>query len=93
VGFPKSARTAFCAALLFGALLLLSAPGAYAKSRESFRVDYDSLWSTAVRLLRVDYDAKIVDKDKETGYVVFLLKDVHGKESRGGFGSTGTHRS
>jgi hypothetical protein len=33
------------------------------------------VWSTAVRFLRVDHHYKIVEKDKETGYLLFEYKD------------------
>lgn len=55
---------------------------AEAKTKESLRAEYDTLWSAALRLLRVNLDLKVLDKDKETGYIVFLYKDATVKESR-----------
>ena len=65
-------------------LLCLALPGgvAEAKTKESLRAEYDVLWSAALRLLRVNLDFKVLDKDKETGYIVFLYKDSTIKESR-----------
>ncbi len=59
--------------MVLGLLLTLAAPSpAAAKSKKVFTYRYDAIWSTAVRLLRADKGYTIRDKDKETGYVLFV---------------------
>ena len=59
--------------LQLGLLLALAAPAvAEAKSKKVFTYRYDTIWSTTVRLLRADKGYKVTDKDKETGYVLFV---------------------
>lgn len=70
-----------CGLLILGAWLLMGSL-AVAKTTESVPGEYDAVWSTAVKLIRVDYDMKVVDKDKDAGFVIFLYKDNRGKESR-----------
>ncbi|RJO66478.1 MAG: hypothetical protein C4523_12390 [Myxococcales bacterium] len=50
----------------------------WAKSRDRVAESFDVLWSAAVRLIRVDKNWKIVDKDKETGFIIF---EYQSKES------------
>ncbi len=61
-------------------LLFLTAfaPEAAAKTKRDFDVNYDILYYTCVRLIRVDMNWKIVDKDKEAGYILFEFsaKDI-----------------
>jgi hypothetical protein len=49
-----------------------------AEARAERRLTYraSQLWSSAVRFLRVDLGYKIVEKDKETGYLLFEYKDA-----------------
>lgn len=55
------------------ALALALAPAvAEAKSKKVFTYRFDAVWSTTVRLLRADKNYKVTDKDKETGYVLFV---------------------
>ena len=59
--------------MVLGLLLTLGLPGtALAKSKKVFTYSYDSIWSTTVRLLRADKGYKVTDRDKETGYVIFV---------------------
>ncbi len=52
--------------------LLLLAPGvASAKTARRFDVPVDTLWSVALRFIRVDRGYEVRDKDKEAGYVLF----------------------
>jgi hypothetical protein len=44
-----------------------------AKSTREFAYPFDTVWSTAVRLLRVDRGYKISDKDKDSGYILFTF--------------------
>lgn len=64
-------------------MVLLFSTVADAKYKEIFKVDYDILWSTTVRFIRVDMDWAIVDKDKDNGYIIFTYKSKSGTESRG----------
>jgi hypothetical protein len=73
--------------LLF-AVLLLSLIGiadtALARRESKLRYPYSMVWTTAVRMVRVDYSSPITEKDKEEGY--FLFAFVHdGKEHPGSF--------
>lgn len=73
--------------LLFAALLL-SLVGitdtALARRESKLRYPYSLVWTTAVRMVRVDYSSPITEKDKEEGY--FLFAFVHdGKEHPGSF--------
>ncbi len=58
-------------------LLLLSltaagfVPHAYAKQREETLYTYAQVWSTAVRLVRVDLGYQILENDEKAGYILF----------------------
>jgi hypothetical protein len=70
-------------AWLFTAALLLAAPAAAdARSEKTVHWTADRIFPTAVRFLRVDAKVKIVEKDAESGYVLFDL-DSDGKTFRG----------
>ena len=59
--------------MVLGVLLTLVVPvTAFAKSKKVFTYGYNTIWSTTVRLLRADRGYKVTDKDKETGYVLFV---------------------
>lgn len=53
-------------------LLLGGAPEALAKSRKELTYRFPQVWSAAVRLLRADQGYRVTDKDKETGYILFV---------------------
>lgn len=56
------------------ALLLTLAPlTATAKSKKMLPYSYQTVWSTAIRLIRVDRSYRVTDKDKENGYVLFVF--------------------
>lgn len=66
--------------LLLTVLLLLTtsvfAPSvAESKSARKVSHSYDRVWPTAIRFLRVDEGLKIVEKDSDSGYVLFELAD------------------
>lgn len=62
--------------LLLGSVLLCAvAGGAEARTERRTGYTFEQAWPTAVRHLRVDEGFKIVDKDQDTGYVVFELRD------------------
>lgn len=57
------------------ALLLATAAPAWARSQTVVTYPGDRVFAAAVRFVRVDLDAKLVDKDAEAGYVVFEYVD------------------
>jgi hypothetical protein len=73
--------------LLFAGLLVSLvgiADTALARRESKLRYPYSLVWTTAVRMVRVDYSSPITEKDKEEGY--FLFAFVHdGKEHPGSF--------
>lgn len=64
-------------------LATLTAPPP-AQARTALTVAYraDAVFAAAVRFLRVDEDAAIVDKDADAGYVIFTI-ERDGKTTRG----------
>ena len=46
-----------------------------ARREQTFGYPYSRVWTTAVRLLRVDFEANITEKDKEDGYFLFEYPD------------------
>jgi hypothetical protein len=67
--------------LAAGCLALLAAPAAASTERSTY-YRFDQVWPTAVRHLAVDEGFAIVERDAETGYVVFEMSD-RGKSYRG----------
>ncbi len=61
-------------ALLFAAILAAASP-AWAKSEKTAPYDPQAAFAVAVRFLRVDLGVTIVEKDRETGYVIFDLDE------------------
>jgi hypothetical protein len=55
-------------------LLLASAPAA-AKTAREFPYAYEPVWTALVRFLRVDEKLKLLEKDSDTGYVLFELTE------------------
>jgi hypothetical protein len=53
----------------------LSAPTAHARREATFNYPYSRVWTTAVRLLRVDFESHITEKDKDDGYFLFEFPD------------------
>ena len=71
---PTMRDLLLCATAVVVAMVV--APGVAAgKTDRETQYTFDQVWPTAVRHLRVDEGYKIVDKDADTGYVVFELKD------------------
>jgi hypothetical protein len=71
--------------LLAGLLLaptLLSSSSANAKTSQKIAHSYERVWPSAVRFVRIDEGMKIIEKDADTGYVLFELKD-EGKRFQG----------
>jgi hypothetical protein len=70
-------------ALLLALAGVVAVPGsARAKREETFNYAYARVWTTAVRLLRVDFECPITEKDKDEGYFFFEYAD-HGKQFPG----------
>ena len=44
---------------------------AASKASKDFTYRYGAIWSTAIRLLRVDRKYKILEKDQENGFILF----------------------
>ena len=59
-------------ALLF---VLLAAGGAQAKREQSFQYPYSRVWGSALRMLRVDFESPITEKDQDSGYFLFDFPD------------------
>jgi hypothetical protein len=53
----------------------LNAPVAHARREATFNYPYSRVWTTAVRLMRVDFEAQITEKDKDDGYFLFEFPD------------------
>lgn len=61
--------------LAFGILAGLSAPSEVeAKTGYDSPYSYERTWNAATRLVRVDLGFKIVERDENTGYVLFEYK-------------------
>ena len=56
---------------------------ALAESRKAYSYPLSSVYAAAIRLLRVDLDFEILEKDKEGGYIIFSYRDTTGKKYRG----------
>jgi len=55
-------------------VLLLALPAA-ARSTREYPYSYKPVWSALVRFLRVDEKLKVVEKDADSGYVLFELAE------------------
>jgi hypothetical protein len=58
-----------------GCALLAVATPAFARSERQVSYPFDKVWPAAVRFLRIDQHMKIVEKDADTGYVLFEVSD------------------
>ena len=52
-------------------VLNLSPGGAEARTKRSLTWRYNQIWSTAIRYLRIDKRAPIIEQDKKAGYILF----------------------
>jgi hypothetical protein len=72
-------RTRLALALLF---VLVAAETAQARREQVFRYPFSRVWGSALRMMRVDYESPITEKDMDSGY--FLFTYAHdGKENQG----------
>jgi len=60
------------------ALVGVFAQGAQARREVTFNYPYSRVWTSVVRLMRVDFGCTITEKDKDDGYFLFEYPD-HGK--------------
>ncbi|HEV8321206.1 MAG TPA: hypothetical protein VG389_06285 [Myxococcota bacterium] len=75
---PVRSAAALAAVAALAAALATAAvprPAAAAGLMRAYGYTYDQVWSATVRLLRVERGFKVVEKDIETGYIVFEFKD------------------
>jgi len=70
--------------LVAAVALLALGETASAKTLSEVSYPYDQVFPSAVRFLRIDEGVKIVEKDADSGYVVFELQD-DGKTFQGSF--------
>jgi len=66
--------------IVVSTLLLLTLPGlgggdADAKSHKDATYAFEQVWPAAIRFLRIDEKLRIVEKDAESGYVLFEMRD------------------
>jgi hypothetical protein len=77
----RSGRSGRNWAWAVGAVLLvggLSSQAVQARREVTFFYPYSRVWTSAVRLMRVDFGCTITEKDKDDGYFLFEYPD-HGK--------------
>ncbi|MEY4576866.1 MAG: hypothetical protein RL701_1569 [Pseudomonadota bacterium] len=68
--------TAFSWLTLFAFAWPAALPSVVQARREAtFAYSYSQVWTAAVRLMRVDFEASIIEKDKEDGYFLFEYRD------------------
>jgi hypothetical protein len=75
---PKFAASALLA------LSLVAGSGSFAQAKTSRKVShaYDKVWPASVRFLRIDAGLEIIEKDVDSGYVLFTLEE-EGRVFRG----------
>ena len=62
--------------LLLACVVLCAAPAlSWAKTSRELPYAYTPVWSALVRFLRVDEKLKVIEKDADTGYVLFELSE------------------
>jgi hypothetical protein len=61
--------------LLIGAFVLALPSLAFARSESEFAYPVSQVWTIAIRLLRIDLDCPISEKDKDEGYFFFEYRD------------------
>jgi hypothetical protein len=64
-----------CLRFLALAVTLFFAGSAQAKREQVFSYPYVRVWTTAVRMMRVDFSSPITEKDQESGYFLFDYPD------------------
>lgn len=62
--------------------LLVAVDSAQARREQTFRYPFSRVWGSALRMMRVDYESPITEKDIESGYFLFTYPH-EGKEIQG----------
>lgn len=61
--------------LLLGSLTVTAAAPAAASTKKEASYAFERVWPAAVRFLRIDEGLEILEKDRDTGYVLFELAE------------------
>ena len=61
-------------ALVLAAMLVLPSERAHAKSAYDSAYGFDRTWNAGLRLVRVDLNLKVTEKDDQNGYLMFDYK-------------------
>jgi hypothetical protein len=73
-GVSKAALVGVFSGAVVTAAITLTAPGADAKSNYESPYGYERTWNASVRLVVVDNNWKITEKDDKNGYILFEYK-------------------
>lgn len=84
--------TRLCALVLAAAALAAHPSPAAARSQTTVGYRVEAVFAATVRFVRVELDAKLLDKDGDAGYVVFEYVD-DGKPYRAAFELVATERN
>src|SRR5689334_16541576 len=57
------------------AVILLWAGGAQARREQTYPYAFSRVWTASVRMMRVDFESAITEKDKDSGYFFFNFLD------------------
>jgi hypothetical protein len=57
------------------AVVLFWVGGAQARREQSYSYPFSRVWTAAVRLVRIDFESTISEKDKDSGYFLFGFTD------------------
>jgi hypothetical protein len=68
-------KTVVAVALVLAITVTSLAGAAWALSEKTVLYGFDRVWPAAVRFLRVDEGLTVTEKDAETGYVLFELRE------------------
>jgi len=66
-------KQTFIITIILGLFLMVSSR-LEAKTTRETTYRYNQIWNSAVRFIRIDRGCKILEKDKDTGYVLFEYK-------------------
>jgi hypothetical protein len=64
--------------------ILLTGPDASAKSSFDSAYGFDRTWNAALRMVRVDMNLKITEKDEQSGYLLFEYKSQESQKPSSG---------
>ncbi len=71
------------AGALVATAIVLTGPDASAKSSFDSAYGFDRTWNAALRMVRVDMNMKVTEKDEQNGYLLFDYKSQDAKPSSG----------